>query len=64
MLDICRKLSKGFPFIRVDIYDIDGEIYFSELTFFHDGGFYEFPPKYEQEFGSWIDIEHLIVKKS
>ncbi len=57
MLDIARKLSKGFKFIRVDLYDIDGEIYFSELTFFHDGGFYEFPEKYEQEFGSWIDLE-------
>ncbi len=56
MVDICRKLSEGFPFIRVDLYDIDGKIYFSELTFFHDGGFYEFPPEYEQKFGSWIKL--------
>ncbi len=58
MIEIARKLSKGFRFIRVDLYDIDDQIYFSELTFFHDGGFYEFPPEIEQEFGSWIDIEN------
>ncbi len=61
MIEIATKLSEGFPFIRVDLYDIDGKVYFSELTFFHDGGFYNFPEKYEQEFGSWIDlptIEH------
>lgn len=57
MVDICRKLSEGFPFIRVDLYDIDGKIYFSELTFFHDGGFYEFPPEYERLFGSWIKLK-------
>ncbi len=64
MVDICKKLSEGFPFIRVDLYDIDDKVYFSELTFFHDGGFYEFPLEYEQEFGSWINIDNpKIIKK-
>ncbi len=62
MVEVARQLSEGFRFIRVDLYDIDGEIYFSELTFFHDGGFYEFPPEIEQEFGSWIDLSDKISK--
>ena len=33
MIKIASELSKGFPFVRVDLYNIDGKIYFSELTF-------------------------------
>ena len=40
MLDIARTLSKGHPFLRVDLYNINGKIYFSELTFFTHGGFF------------------------
>lgn len=38
MIDIVRKLSEGFKHIRVDLYNIDGKIYFGELTFYHWGG--------------------------
>ena len=40
MLDIARTLSAGHPFLRVDLYNINGKIYFSELTFFTHGGFF------------------------
>lgn len=33
MFDYASKLSKGFPFVRVDLYNINGKIYFGELTF-------------------------------
>ena len=33
MIDIASKLSKGFEFVRVDLYNINGNIYFGELTF-------------------------------
>ena len=33
MIDISKKLSKNFQFVRVDLYDVDGKIYFGELTF-------------------------------
>ncbi len=33
MAKIAEELSKPFPFVRVDLYSIDGRIYFSELTF-------------------------------
>ena len=38
MFAMASDLSKGHPFLRVDLYNIDGAIYFSELTFFPDGG--------------------------
>lgn len=33
MLELARKLSRPFPFVRVDFYDIDGAVYVGELTF-------------------------------
>ena len=44
MKDICRKLSKGIPFVRCDLYEVNDEIYFSEFTFFSDAGFERFHP--------------------
>lgn len=39
MFAIAEKLSKGIPYVRVDLYCIDGLIYFGEMTFFPDSGF-------------------------
>lgn len=44
MLDISRKLSKGFDFVRVDLFLVDGRIYFSELTFTPGNGMDRFTP--------------------
>ena len=42
MLEIARFISKDFPFLRVDLFEINGKIYFSELTFFPCAGFMPF----------------------
>lgn len=39
MFDLARRLSEGHPFARVDLYNVDGRIYFGEITFYPDGGF-------------------------
>lgn len=39
MVEIVKQLSKGFYHIRVDLYNVHGEIYFGELTFYNDAGF-------------------------
>lgn len=39
MIDIVNILSKDFVQIRVDLYNINGKIYFGELTFFNQSGF-------------------------
>ena len=39
MVNLAEKLSKNFPFVRVDFYNINGVIYFGELTFSPGNGF-------------------------
>src|SRR5699024_8931705 len=57
MLELSEKLSKGIRHIRVDFYEIDGKIYFGELTFYHLSGFEEFTPnKYDDIFGNWLKL--------
>lgn len=42
MLILAKKLAEDFDYVRVDLYDIDGDIYFGELTFTHSNGFSPF----------------------
>lgn len=44
MLDLAAKLSEDFPFVRVDLYNINGKIYFGELTFYPWSGYVKFSP--------------------
>ena len=57
MKSIAAKLSKGFPHVRVDLYNVQGKVYFGEITFYHHGGFAPFhPEKWNYEFGSCIKL--------
>lgn len=42
MMSFAEDVSKGFPQVRVDLYNIDGQIYFGELTFTSAGGHMNF----------------------
>ena len=42
MIKIAKQLSKEFSYVRVDLYNVDGVIYFGELTFAHEAGFGKF----------------------
>lgn len=44
MLEIAETLSRDFPFVRVDLYNISGRIYFGELTFYPWSGYVQFRP--------------------
>ena len=44
MKELAAKLSKGLPEVRVDLYEVDGQVYFGEYTFFHHGGIAPFHP--------------------
>ncbi len=65
MLEVAAKLSEGFPEVRVDLYNIDGKVYFGELTFTSQGGINSF---YTREFlklaGSMFDVSKLPKKES
>lgn len=56
MMEIASKISKGFPTLRVDLYEVNGKVYFGEMTFAASAGFVNF---HTQEF---LDIlGNLIV---
>lgn len=58
MLEIARTLSKGFPHLRVDLYNVDGKIYFGELTVYPGGGTDRLmkPEGLEEKMGSYIKL--------
>lgn len=58
MIAISEKLSEGLRHVRVDLYNINGKIYFGELTFYHHCGFVPFDPEeWDYTFGGWLNIE-------
>ncbi|SDN15964.1 TupA-like ATPgrasp [Acetanaerobacterium elongatum] len=60
MFEIARILSKGIPYVRVDLYNCDGDIFFGELTLFPQSGF---DPNYlletDKYFGQLIKLENM-----
>lgn len=57
MFDIARKLSKNIPFLRVDLYNTQGQIFFGELTFFPNSGLGTFiPNEWDRILGSWLQL--------
>ena len=60
MKELASKLSKGIPQVRIDLYNVNGIIYFGEMTFFHHGGVVPFhPEKWDYEFGKWIKLPQI-----
>lgn len=45
MIEISKKLSEGFPFIRVDFFDTPNKLYLAELTFYPGGGVTSYCPQ-------------------
>lgn len=57
MTEIAKSLSAAFPFCRVDLYNVDGQILFGELTFFHAAGLNTITPDdWEYRMGRWLDL--------
>ena len=57
MKELAGKLSKGIPHLRVDFYEVNGKIYFGELTFSHWSGMVPFEPaEWDKIFGDWIEL--------
>lgn len=57
MLQIAATLSEDFPYVRVDLYIVDGEIYFGELTFYPWSGYVQFKPdKFDYKLGSFFNL--------
>ena len=57
MKRIAEILSKGYPHIRVDFYDVNGKLYVGELTLYHFSGIVPFEPeKWDYTFGEWLTL--------
>ncbi len=57
MKKLVEMIARDIPHARVDFYDVDGRIYFGEITFYHWSGLVPFEPeKWDTIFGEWIRI--------
>ncbi|PID82323.1 MAG: glycosyl transferase [Clostridiales bacterium] len=61
MVRIAETLSKGYPHMRVDLYNVDGKIYFGELTLYPGGGCDTLmtPDDLEYKMGSFIKLPKI-----
>ena len=58
MRQLATKLAAGQPHIRVDFYEVNGRVYFSEITFYSTSGFGQFSSdEWDERWGSHIPIE-------
>ena len=58
MAELAGVLSAGIPHIRADFYEINGKIYFGELTLFHWSGFVPFEPQeWDKKIGDYLNIK-------
>jgi len=63
MIRLSKVLSKDFPHVRVDFYEVRNKVIFGELTFFHFSGTINFEPdKYDEVFGQYLDLSKIVNK--
>ena len=61
MVKMAEDLAKKFPFVRVDLYNINGKIYFGEMTFTPAKGTLILDDdKCDFEMGEWLDISKYL----
>lgn len=53
---VAKELSKDIPFVRVDLYEIAGQVKFSECTFYDWGGYCAFDDEWERRLGDWVKL--------
>ena len=57
MMQLAEKLAADLPHVRVDFYEVNGELYFGEMTLYHWSGMMPFdPPEWDEKIGSWINL--------
>lgn len=57
MIQLAKDLTKPFPYVRFDLYEVQGRIYFGEFTFFPCSGMPDFiPPEYDAIVGGMLNL--------
>lgn len=58
MISLADFLSQDFKFLRVDLYNVHGLIYFGELTFYPAAGMGAFvPSEWDDKIGNWLRLK-------
>ena len=59
MVEFSQVLSRDIPFARVDWYEIDGRLYFGEITLYPGNGTEEFDPdEWDYFMGTWLELPY------
>lgn len=61
LLKLADKLATPFTYVRVDLFVLDDDVYFGELTFHHHSGFSKLNNKWNEKWGKLLDLS-LISK--
>jgi len=62
MIAFSERLARDLPFVRVDLYESSGRLYFGEMTFYPGGGFEGFTPEeWDRTLGSWLELPDKTV---
>lgn len=57
MKELAAKVSEKLPHVRVDFYEVNGHVYFGEVTFYHQSGMAPLTPEeWDYKLGKWIDL--------
>lgn len=57
MRELAARMSQELPAVRIDLYDVNGKIYFGEYTFFSASGFGPFhPQEWDEKAGAMIPL--------
>ena len=63
MIEIGSEVAKLFCLVRVDFYDVDGKLYYGEVTMYHGGGYEQFdPPEIDDFYGAKVDLNYVKMK--
>lgn len=57
MIALAEQISAGYPHLRVDFYEVNGKIYFGEITLYHGSGLMTFKPdEWNEKMGAMIHL--------
>ena len=57
MVEFAERIAQLYAYVRVDFYDVDGKLYFGEVTHHHGGGYDLFNPiEWDRKWGEMIDL--------
>ena len=63
MKELAVTLSQGIEFVRVDFYQVNGRVYFGEMTLFPLSGFVPYTPEaFDYQMGSWLELPEKFIE--